>query len=231
MMPKAFRHPVYDLTAAPPSLRSKGGHLRKRLQVRDPRAGVLSDWFGIENSGALVLASLYERPATQADLARRTGIKPTNIAPTMTRLRLAGVDMPFIPRTRGASQYELTPTTRAEVQQAYRHAARLLEPGLLEAADERIAELEEALGLTWESPLEWNLTTQENRFVGILMRTKVASRERIMLALYPNEADRANPKIIDVYACKARAKTKPFGVDIRNKWGVGYYLAETEKAA
>ncbi|MGE0289285.1 MAG: winged helix-turn-helix domain-containing protein [Bradyrhizobium sp.] len=94
---------------------------------------------------------------------------------------------------------------------------------------ERVRQLEDVLGMSFDVPVEWGLTASEARLIGMLLRREIVSKENALLCLYQTRPDdMADPKIIDVFICKARKKLKPFGVEIRTVWGKGYLIdAET----
>lgn len=94
---------------------------------------------------------------------------------------------------------------------------------------ERIAELEAAFGMDVLPPIEWRLTMSEARVFGVILKRELASKEAIMVALYGFE-ERADPKIADVFVCKIRGKLKPFGVQIRTRWGHGYFMDPADRA-
>ena len=96
----------------------------------------------------------------------------------------------------------------------------------------RIAQLEDALaGSAVALPIEWGLTPQESRVLGVLRARSMATKEAVMAALYVDLGkDEAEPKIVDVFICKIRKKLKPFGVEIKTVWGQGYSLAEKSRA-
>lgn len=95
---------------------------------------------------------------------------------------------------------------------------------------ERVAQLEAALGLSVVAPIEFQLTAKETRVLGVLMARDIATREAIMLGLYAGRStDEAEIKIVDVFVCKMRRKLKPFGIDIKTKWGMGFFLETAQK--
>lgn len=72
--------------------------------------------------------------------------------------------------------------------------------------------------------VKYGLSTSEaclasfmNRFAGTVL-----TKDQLFRALYPIPGDETNPKIIDVFVCKLRAK----GLEIETTWGVGYSLPE-----
>lgn len=205
---------------------------KRRHRIADPLSGILADWFGIDGGSARMLSVMYAAnfPLSPREIARQAHIAQGSIWTYAHRLRLAGLG---IPNAKPYSpQYELAPEARAEVQRAYAHARNLLGTysAEMEALKEENETLRGALGINWEGPNEWGLTHMERQFVGVLMRTKVAPRERLFLALYGNESNPPDDKIIDIWACKVRKKLRPFGLEVRNQWGVGYYLAERDAA-
>lgn len=97
---------------------------------------------------------------------------------------------------------------------------------------DRIDQLERTAGMDFIAPLEWRLTVAEQRVFGVLMARELATKDAIMAALYRDQAkDEAEPKIVDVFICKARAKLRAFSVSIETSWGQGYYLTAQTKAA
>jgi DNA-binding response OmpR family regulator len=103
---------------------------------------------------------------------------------------------------------------------------------VVEAENERLREeiaiLERALMPEADLPVEWNLTGYERQvFLVLLGRQGVCTKDTIMAALYRDLGkDEADIKIVDVLVCKARKKLRPFGVEIKTVWGVGYQLAD-----
>jgi two-component system, cell cycle response regulator CtrA len=101
-----------------------------------------------------------------------------------------------------------------------------------ETLRERVRKLEEALGWRMTIPVIFGLSPHESRLFGGLLARDIMSKAQILDALYghlPGD-DEPEIKIVDVFVCKARAKLKPFGVEISTKWGNGYYLTKEAKA-
>lgn len=73
------------------------------------------------------------------------------------------------------------------------------------------------------------LTGKEAMIVATLMRHGRASKDRLYFALYGQNDDPPDAKIIDVFVCKIRKKL-PKGVEIKTIWGAGYemHLASIE---
>lgn len=108
---------------------------------------------------------------------------------------------------------------------------------VLEAENEtlraRVSDLEAQLMAAdgWHAPLEWQLTSAESIIIGVLVSRGMATKDAFLSALYRDFAkDEAEPKIVDVFVCKARKKLKPFGVTIETIWGQGYRLPEDQRA-
>lgn len=101
----------------------------------------------------------------------------------------------------------------------------------LQRAQDRIVELEAALGMGFLTPLEWGLTGQQVRLFGCLMARELMTTAAGMAAMYGDVSSDGlpDPKIIDVQICKMRARLKDFGVVIKTRWGEGYYLEPTMK--
>ena len=88
--------------------------------------------------------------------------------------------------------------------------------------EDRIQELEEAMGLCVLPPLEWGLTVQQARLFGALLEREVLTKDAAMAALYRDRGDdEPEMKIVDVFVCHIRRKLKPFGIEIGTRWGVG----------
>lgn len=98
--------------------------------------------------------------------------------------------------------------------------------------EDRVQELEEALGVLILPPLEWGLTKNESRLLGVLLERELVTKDTAMAALYRDRGEREPElKIVDVFICKARKKLKPFGIVIDTRWGVGYSMSAASKAA
>lgn len=97
--------------------------------------------------------------------------------------------------------------------------------------EDRIQELEQAMGLCVLPPLEWGLTQNEARLFGALLERELLTKDAAMAALYRDRGeDEPEIKIVDVFVCKARKKLKPFGIEIGTRWGVGYFVTPAHKA-
>ncbi|QYJ00776.1 winged helix-turn-helix domain-containing protein [Thalassovita mediterranea] len=97
---------------------------------------------------------------------------------------------------------------------------------------ERISQLEaELYGDDWCCPVDFRLTRAEALLLSLLVKNERMSKELAHRALCDRQGADTEPKIVDVFICKARKKLAPFGVHIHTLWGTGYYLdAETRQA-
>lgn len=98
---------------------------------------------------------------------------------------------------------------------------------------DRIFQLEDLLGMNFDSPAFLGLTGKEAKLFGILMKRDAVTKAGAMDALYglSPEIDMAEEKIIDVFICKLRAKLETFGIGIETNWGQGYFMTEAAKLA
>lgn len=95
------------------------------------------------------------------------------------------------------------------------------------ALRDRVEVLEMALGLTYEAPVGWGLTATESRLLGLLIKIKVATRDRLMTALYAHTDNPPDDGILQVYISRIRRKT---GVEILAQRGIGYMLSRADLA-
>ena len=71
----------------------------------------------------------------------------------------------------------------------------------------------------------FNLTRSEACLLLCLINSKLMTRELALHALSHAGYDyEAQPKIVDVFICKLRAKLKKHGAGVASVWGTGYYL-------
>jgi DNA-binding response OmpR family regulator len=99
----------------------------------------------------------------------------------------------------------------------------------IEALEDRVAVLEQALGLNYQAPAEWRLTSTEERILGVLLRSPRVHRERLMVALYADRADPPDVSVITVHVCGLRAKLKRLGVDVIAMRHAGYWIPADQK--
>lgn len=105
----------------------------------------------------------------------------------------------------------------------------------LEAENERLRDeletLKSNLGMDFVAPLEFRLTPHETKILGRLMKGGPVNKRSLMDCVYTKGIDdEPEIKIVDVFVCKMRKKVKPFGMEIKTIWGVGYQLSPDSKA-
>ncbi|AZB63885.1 hypothetical protein EBL87_09100 [Cereibacter sphaeroides] len=71
----------------------------------------------------------------------------------------------------------------------------------------------------------YGLTLQESRVVSLLAQRfpAVVPKEALHAAVLPMRGE-TEPKIVDVFVCKARKKLAPHGIRIVTSWGVGFSI-------
>ena len=96
---------------------------------------------------------------------------------------------------------------------------------------ERIAGLEEKLGLRVEVPFALGLSGQEARLFGMLLKRDLVTKDAGMVALYAHKSsgEEADQKIVDVFICKMRKKLAPFSIIVETHWGQGWFLGQRSK--
>lgn len=105
---------------------------------------------------------------------------------------------------------------------------------LLEAENEtlreRIDQLQKEIGIAAEPPLIFGLTKNEAIMFGVLLTTLAPRKTTFMAALFSDRIDESPEiKIIDVWIYKMRQKLKPFGIEIKTEWGIGYSMPKASK--
>lgn len=100
-----------------------------------------------------------------------------------------------------------------------------------DALRDRLAMLEEAMGLRIETPLMLGLTGHEAKLFGILLKRDLVTKEAAMVAIYGDQPNsEVEIKIVDVFVCKARKKLKPYDIEIETVRGRGYRMPAASKA-
>ncbi|WP_445493167.1 helix-turn-helix domain-containing protein [Rhodopseudomonas sp. RCAM05734] len=102
----------------------------------------------------------------------------------------------------------------------------------IEALQDRLAALEEVMGMRIEVPFILQLTRHEAQLFGFLLKRDLITKEQGMTVLYGDRAggEEVEIKIIDVFVCKIRKKLKRFGIEIETVWGQGYRMSAASKA-
>lgn len=96
----------------------------------------------------------------------------------------------------------------------------------LEIAEEENRQLRELLEPEAFLPPEFGLSATESRIVELLVRRSptVVSKQRLYDVIYFGVDDPPEPKVLDVLICKIRSKLKSFGLDLKTKWGDGFWI-------
>jgi DNA-binding response OmpR family regulator len=96
---------------------------------------------------------------------------------------------------------------------------------------DRVAQLEDAMGLGFMPPPEWGLTRSERLLLGVLMAREIATKNAVMAGLYGMDVrDPPFEKIVDVLISKLRKKLVPHGITIETRWGEGHFLSPAMKS-
>jgi DNA-binding response OmpR family regulator len=110
------------------------------------------------------------------------------------------------------------------------------ERGELEALRDRVAELEEIVGLREKEPFlqRLPLTPQQVAILGVLYAAKggvVVTRVHVYEIVFGmrQECEQPDPKIIDTVICKMRPRMMSNGVEIETVWGRGWLMTEQSK--
>ena len=193
--------------------------------VRDPLAGILGDWFGLENGSARVLLALYQNKerASIDTIARHSFVNRRNVPPSISRIRRAGLPIPKDNKREG---YFLSIEARRQVREAFANAMKLLGAEVPSMAEHQV--LEDALGLNLEVPPDLGLTAQQARIFQMLAKTPCVHQERIYTVLYGGRNDPPSQKTIHVQIHTMRRKLAAHGLTIRTIKNRGYAL---ERAA
>lgn len=101
----------------------------------------------------------------------------------------------------------------------------------LERLRDRVTELEEILGLNLCLPDALDLSKRETQIVGLLVKRPIVSRDAIFSAVYGSLPWRSQPdiKTIEVHICNIRRKLAKHGLEMKNRYGVGYYFENEAK--
>lgn len=73
------------------------------------------------------------------------------------------------------------------------------------------------------------MTESEAKFINALAVHGRVSKARLYFAIYGDVLDAPEPKIIDVFKCKAQAKLRRRGIEIGTIWGHGYEMTPANR--
>ena len=104
----------------------------------------------------------------------------------------------------------------------------------LQALRDRVAELEELLGITGGDFNKLPIPPQQKSILNLLYRAngKLCSREHIYVAIFGMrpDCDQPHEKIIDTQLCRLRGYLRPHEIAISSVWGVGWFIDEDNRA-
>lgn len=213
----------------------------RRHVVRNPLGGILGDWFGLQATSAEVLAALWlsKDPLDSRSICQVMKC-PTldGLSTRIYRIRQAlGPDALLCHDKQGdnhnCGRYALTPHGRSLVAEALQNAVGELRMAMGSAFDKLEEEnqvLRDALGMTAVIRPEWGLSSTQQQILGIIAkRPEGVSHERLWTALYGMRDDPPIAKVINVTISHMRRKLRPYGIQINNNWGVGYWMEEESR--
>lgn len=97
---------------------------------------------------------------------------------------------------------------------------------------ERVRQLEQICGISFEVPPAMGLSRQQSVLLGLLLKNRLVTKTAVMTALYgASVGEIPEEKIVDVFICQLRRKLTPFGVGIETQWGQGWYMTAEHKAS
>lgn len=102
----------------------------------------------------------------------------------------------------------------------------------LQQAYERIAELEELLGLGSQPSRVPGLGPMMSQLLGLLVKRQLVERETAYRAIYGARPEHAQPmslRIIDTHIARLRKLLAPHGIAIHTERPLGYYLDQDGK--
>jgi two-component system cell cycle response regulator CtrA len=95
----------------------------------------------------------------------------------------------------------------------------------------RVAKLSSAAEFTVMTPVsKFGLTASEGRIFARIVATGFATKDDLHAAICHGKAIEPEPKIVDVYVCKIRAKLEPFEIVIETAHGRGYKIGPESMA-
>jgi hypothetical protein len=95
----------------------------------------------------------------------------------------------------------------------------------------QVAELKSVLGQNRRADFNriFKLSPMECDFLGLLISRELVSRENFFAALYSDTADAPCEHIPNVMLSHIRKKLKPFGINVKNRYGFGWFLFPEDK--
>lgn len=105
----------------------------------------------------------------------------------------------------------------------------------LQRLRDRVAELEELLGITTIKNEFWRLplSPQQRAIISVIYTVKIASRDNLVRAIFGMRLDcdiPENDRQIDVQLHRVRATLRKKGIELHNTFGYGWWMKDEDKA-
>ena len=102
----------------------------------------------------------------------------------------------------------------------------------IEELEEEVRQLRDLLAPSLGFPRDFRLTPIEEKILSAIYARApaVVAHERIRAAVYPDPDTAPETNVIDVRVSSIRRKLKPYGIEIKNRWGEGLYLDRASAA-
>lgn len=94
----------------------------------------------------------------------------------------------------------------------------------------QVRQLKDALGTGLRWPAEWKLSVKETAMLGVLAAREIATRDAIMCALYGNDPDPPDERILNVLTHRLRRKLAPRGFTIVTRRAQGFAIPREQRA-
>ena len=102
----------------------------------------------------------------------------------------------------------------------------------IEELEEEVRQLRELLAPALKFPPEMRLSPMQERILSAIYARApaVVAHERVAVAVYPDPDMAPETNSVAVQVSHLRRKLKPYGVEIKNRWGEGLYLDRASAA-
>ena len=102
----------------------------------------------------------------------------------------------------------------------------------IEILEEENRQLRAEIRFAGPLPEGWSLSPSEQELMRALMVRPFLSREAAVSAVYGDRDEPENPhECIGVFMSRLRQKLRPRGIEIKTRWGFGFFLPEATRAA
>ncbi len=103
----------------------------------------------------------------------------------------------------------------------------------IEELEEEVRQLRELLAPPLKFPPEMRLSPMQERILSAIYARapNVVAHERVAVAVYPDPDMAPETNSVAVLVSILRRKLKPYGIEIKNRWGEGLYLDAASAAA